>query len=91
MPIPSPKEPYGRFVVVRIKNEVFAVQAGLECDSCIKSSVAEELGLAYFMRDGSITIEVGSKIVTMTISVSPSLEEDLILGTDFLYHLDHLS
>lgn len=88
MPIPNSPEPLGRFVVARIKEEVFAVQAGIECSSCILSSVAQELGLSYTSRDASVTIEVGKKKVAMVIAVSPYLDQDLVLGTDFLYLLD---
>ena len=91
MPIPNPREPFGRFVIARVKDEVFAVQAGISCTSFILTSVAQELGLSFQSRDASIVIEVGAKKVAMVIATQPFLEEDLVLGTDFLYLLDYWS
>lgn len=88
MPIPSQTENLGRFIVARIKNEVFAVQAGIDCTSYISQAVAQELGLSFRSRDASVIIEVGNKVVTMVIAVSRHSEPELVLGTDFLYLLD---
>ena len=89
MPIPNPRALYGRFIVARVKDEVFAVQAGENCSSSISTRLAQELGLSYQFRDASIVIEVVAKKVAMVIGVSMAQEEELILGTDFLYLLDY--
>lgn len=91
MPIPTPTENFGRFIVARINTEVFAVQAGENCTSYIRTSVARELGLSFRSRDASIIIEVESKVVSMVIAISPDLDQELVLGTDFLYLLDYWS
>ena len=70
MPIPVPTENFGRFIVARIKDGVFAVQAGIDCTSYINKSVARELGLSYASRDASVVIEAENKIVTMVIAIS---------------------
>ena len=67
------------------------MQAGESCTSCIKTSVAQELGLAYRSRDASVVIEVGHKKVSMVIAVSDEIDQEVVLGTDFLYLLDYWS
>ena len=91
MPIPNSSGVFGRFIVARVKDEVFAVHAGISCTSSISTAVAQELGLSFRSRDASIIIETENKKVAMVIAVVPRLEEDLVLGTDFLYLLDYES
>ena len=91
MPIPNAPRTLGKFIVAQIKNEVFAVQAGISCTSFISTSVARELELSFQSRDASIIIRAEGKTVAMVIAVVPHLQEDLVLGTDFLYLLDYES
>ena len=88
MPIPNLRERLGRFVVARVKDEAFAFQAGFSGTSVTLASVARELRLGHYVRDASIIIEVENGEVAMVIDTKPFLEEDLVLGTDFLYLLD---
>lgn len=91
MPIPNPRKLLGRFIIARVKDEVFAVQAGVDCTSYIRTNVAQELGLSFRSRDASVIIEAGNKKIAMVIAVRPVQEEDLILGADFLHLLDYWS
>lgn len=61
MPMPKSEELFGRVVVARVKDEVFAVQAGICYSSFIRTSVVQELGLSFLSRDASIVIGVGTK------------------------------
>lgn len=88
MPIPNEEQPSRRFLVARVKEEVFAIYAGETCTSMIRRDVAQELGLSFGSRDASIAIEAENKIVTMVIAVSSNMKQELELGTDFLYLLD---
>ena len=58
MPIPNSRERLDRFEVARVKDVVFAVQAGVSGTSVIQTSVAQELGLGHYARDASIVIEI---------------------------------
>ena len=91
MPIPNRMGHTGRFIIARIKDEVFAVRARIDCTSQINQAVARELGLSFRSRYASVVIEAENKIVTMVIAISPNSEPELVLGTDFLYLLDYWS
>lgn len=88
MLILNSSESLGRFIMTRINEEVFAVQAGINCTFFISTSVVQELGLSLRSRDTSIVIEVENKKVVMVTAGESFLEEDPVLGTHFLYLSD---
>lgn len=69
MPIPRSQILSRRLIVARVKDEIFAFYAGENGTSQIKSAVAWELTLAYNVWNASITIEVGTKTVTIVMDV----------------------
>lgn len=81
-------ENYECLVVALIKDEIFAFYAGTDCTLYIKQAVARELGLSFRSHDASIVIEAENKRVAMVIVVLQELDQELVLGINFLYLLD---